>query len=255
MRRWKVFPVAMHPWQFNNREYLSNETCIRRYAAELTTIDDGIGELLSKLETIGRLHDTLIVFTGDNGWSGGQHGVWGMGDHTRPKCVFDPTMRVPLIWWQPNRIKPPVVQEHVSHVDFFPPLLAHLSLQPELPAKQKLTGHDYSLALRGEPLQPWDDTVFYEYEDLRCVRTPTVKWVHRHAGPLDELYDLKRDPGEQASLNNDASAADCSGRRRQLCSASSAQTLTPALICGAAGLRGLRCWSKRKLFGSHHSRC
>ncbi len=202
------FPRSqMHEWQFNNKDYLNNNVCIRRYGAELTTIDDGVGELLAKLESIGQLDNTLIVFAGDNGWSGGQHGLWGMGDHTRPKNAFDPTMRVPLIWWQPGRIKPAVVNEQVSHLDFFPTLLAHLQIKPTLPAQQKLSGHDYSPALHGQPLAGWDDTIYYEFEDLRCIRTKWAKLILRKDGPLNELYDLKADPGEQHNLIDDASSS------------------------------------------------
>ena len=197
----KSFPrTSMHPWQFNNKDYLNNETCMRRYAAELTTIDDVVGDLLAKLQGTGQLDNTLIVFAGDNGWSGGQHGLWGMGDHTRPKCAFDPTMTVPLIWWQPGKIKPGVVNEQVSHIDFFPSILSHLGMKADLTPQQKLPGHDYSAALRGEQLTNWDNTIYYEFEDLRCVRTTDAKLIERHHGPVNELYDLRRDPGEERNL-------------------------------------------------------
>ncbi|MBL9114629.1 MAG: sulfatase-like hydrolase/transferase [Verrucomicrobiaceae bacterium] len=195
------FPrTEMHPWQFNNKDYLNNDICIRRYGAELTAIDDAVGAVLGALEKTGQRENTLIVFAGDNGWSGGHHGLWGMGDHTRPKCAFEPTMRVPLIWWQPGVIKPRVVDEHVSHVDFFPSLLAHLGMKRELPAEQKLTGHDYSAALRGESLKDWSHPVFYEYEELRCVRTNQAKLILRDGDQVDELYDLRSDPGEVVNL-------------------------------------------------------
>jgi arylsulfatase A-like enzyme len=198
---------AMHPWQFNNKDYLNNDVCIRRYAAEVTTIDDAVGAILAKLDATGQRDNTLIVFAGDNGWSGGQHGLWGMGDHTRPKCAFDPTMRVPLIWWQPGTIKPGIVTEHVSHVDFFPSLLMHLGHNPSLPRQQHLSGHDYSPALRGGPLRAWDNTIYYEFEDLRCLRTPAAKLVLRKDGPVNELYDLQKDPDEEHNLIDDPASA------------------------------------------------
>jgi arylsulfatase A-like enzyme len=195
------FPrTAMHPWQFNNQDYLNNDTCIRRYAAELSTLDDAVGAVLAKLTAVGQAENTLIIFTGDNGWSGGHHGLWGMGDHTRPKCAFDPTMRVPMIWWQPGKVTPAVVSECVSHIDVFPSLLDHLGLHPSLPPTQRLTGHSYAKALHGEPLKGWDETIFYEFEDLRCLRTPQWKVVQRAHGPLNECYDLRTDPDEQHNL-------------------------------------------------------
>ncbi len=195
------FPrLPMHPWQYNNKDYLNNDTCIRRYAAELTTIDDGVGEVLAKLKTLGLDQDTLIVFAGDNGWSGGHHGLWGMGDHTRPKCAFDCTMRVPLIWWQPGKVKPGTSDLLVSHVDFFPSLTAHLDLHPQLAPKQKLAGHDYSGALHGAAPTGWNHPVLYEFEEMRCVRTASLKLVERHGSRPDEFYDLAGDPDEQHNL-------------------------------------------------------
>ena len=197
----KSFPrLPMHPWQFNNKDYLNNEVCIRRYAAEVTTIDDGVGEVMAKLKALGIADDTLIVFAGDNGWSGGQHGLWGMGDHTRPKSAFDCTMSVPLIWWQPGKVKPGTSDAMVSHVDFFPSLVHHLGLKPSLTAKQKQPGHDYSSMLAGEGAKGWDNTLFYEFEELRCVRTTTAKLIERHGTGPDELYDLAADPDEQKNL-------------------------------------------------------
>ena len=202
------FPrLPMHPWQFNNKDYLNNDTCIRRYAAEVTTIDDGVGEVMAKLQALGIDGNTLIVFSGDNGWSGGHHGLWGMGDHTRPKCAFDCTMRVPLIWWQPGKVKTGTSDLLVSHVDFFPTLAAHLGLKPELTTKQKLAGHDYSAVLRGEPLPSWPNTVFYEFEELRCVRTAQAKLIERHGTGPNELYDLAADPDEQKNLIDDPASA------------------------------------------------
>ena len=195
------FPrLPMHPWQFNNKDFLNNDICIRRYAAEVTTIDDGVGEVMAKLKELGLDDNTLVVFAGDNGWSGGQHGLWGMGDHTRPKSAFDCTMTVPLLWWQPGKVKPGASDLMVSHVDFFPSLMAHLGLHPALTAKQKQPGHDYSAALKGEGMPDWDNTLYYEFEELRCIRTTTAKLVERNGKGPDELYDLAADPDEQRNL-------------------------------------------------------
>src|SRR4051812_377047 len=73
-----------HPWLRGNREALNNLTAIRRYAAEVSGVDDGVGRILDTLKKLDLEDDTLVVFTADQGWSGGQHGIWGMADHTRP---------------------------------------------------------------------------------------------------------------------------------------------------------------------------
>jgi arylsulfatase A-like enzyme len=170
-------------------------------------VDEAVGAILKMLERTEQDKNTLILFAGDNGWSGGHHGIWGMGDHTRPKCAFEHTMRVPLLWWQPGRILPAVVHEQVSHVDFFPSLMAHLGLKPDLPAGQKLTGQDYSPALIGKPLPTDQKPVFYEYEELRCIRTRDAKLILRDGDQPDELYNLRTDPEELTNLYDQPSAA------------------------------------------------
>ncbi|MEZ0274295.1 MAG: sulfatase/phosphatase domain-containing protein, partial [Roseimicrobium sp.] len=153
--------------------------------------------------------------TGDNGWSGGQNGLWGMGDHTRPLAAFDAQMRVPLLWWQPGRIPDgKVVASHVSHVDFLPTLLEHLGLKDNIPAdaKLKLPGRSYAPMLRGESMTDWSDVVYYEMENMRCVRTPTQKLVERLGDEVDELYNLATDPGEEHNLASSASSPDAASR-------------------------------------------
>ena len=74
----------IHPWQYNNREYMNNPVSMRRYAAEISGVDDGVGKVLDEVRRLGMDRQTLIVFTADQGLGCGQHGLWGMGDHTRP---------------------------------------------------------------------------------------------------------------------------------------------------------------------------
>jgi arylsulfatase A-like enzyme len=95
-----------------------------------------------------------------------------------------------------------VAAHHVSHVDFFPTLLDHLGLKASIPAdaKLKLPGSSYAPMLRGESMPDWRDVVYYEMENMRCVRTPSQKLVERLGDEVDELYDLSTDPGEEHNL-------------------------------------------------------
>ena len=77
---------------------------MRRYAAEVSGVDDGVGRILEALERLSLDDDTLVIFTADQGWPAVQNGLWGMGDHTRPLTAFDGTMHVPLIYRLPGRI-------------------------------------------------------------------------------------------------------------------------------------------------------
>ncbi len=87
----------IHPWLRDNRQFMNNITSMRRYAAEISGVDDGVGEVMATIDRLGLDEQTLVVFTADQGLGCGQHGLWGMGDHTRPLHAFDSTMHIPLI--------------------------------------------------------------------------------------------------------------------------------------------------------------
>jgi arylsulfatase A-like enzyme len=187
-----------HPWLFNNREYINNIECIRRYAAEVTTIDDGVGEIMTRLESLGLDDDTLVIFTGDNGWSGGQQGIWGMGDHTVPQSAFEWTMTVPLIWRWPGKIRAGATPDiMVSHTDFLPSLTDLLSLSFAGSERATLPGRSYAPLLEGGAVEDWKNELYYEFENLRCIRTENMKWIKRLDEAPDELYDLAADPMEK----------------------------------------------------------
>lgn len=197
----KSFPrEKMHPWLFNNKEYLNNVEAMRRYAAELSGVDDGVGRVLDALRKLGLDERTLVIFTGDQGWIGGQHGIWGMGDHTRPLTVFDGEMRVPLIYRQPGKIPSGKRSDLlVSNYDFLPTVLDYVGLKDKTPAKPKLPGHSYAPALRGEPIES-GDAVFFEFENTRAIRAADWKYVARFPNGPNELYNLKSDPDERVNL-------------------------------------------------------
>ena len=144
----------MHPWLHNNKEYINNLHAIRRYACELSAIDDGVGEILHALKKLALDAETLVIFTADQGWAGGHHGIW---------------------------------------------VLSYLDLSDEVPNDPTLPGRDYSAALKAKKLE-WDNVVFYEFENVRAVRTVKWKYVERYPDGPHELYDLKNDPGERFNL-------------------------------------------------------
>lgn len=198
----KSFPrVPAHPWLFNNKNYLNNIQAIRRYAAEVSGIDDGVGRILETLARHKLDEKTLVLFTADQGLAGGHGGFWGMGDHTRPLTAYDWTMHVPLIYRHPGRI--PAGQRSdllVSNYDVLPTVLDYLGLRDQTPTMPSLPGRAYADVLRGKSLT-WDEPVFFEFDNVRAVRTTGWKYIHRFPAGPDELYDLAADPGETKNLH------------------------------------------------------
>ncbi len=195
------FPRARaHPWLLNNKQYLNNIVAIRRYAAELSGVDDGVGTIIETLEKQGLDENTVVIFCGDQGWIGGQNGLWGMGDHTRPLTAFDGMMHVPLIVRHKGRIDSGSKSDMmVSNYDLMPTLLAYLGLADPDRLNPQSPGRDFSDALLGRTID-WKNRVFYEMENVRAIRTPAAKYVHRHPDGPFELYDLEADPGEKVNL-------------------------------------------------------
>lgn len=196
----------MHPWLHSTTNLFHSPTARRRYASEISGIDDGVGEVLGALKRLGLEERTTVVLTADQGLACGQHGLWGMGDHTRPLSAYEWTMRVPLIWRHPGQIPAGKrIDLMVSHCDAMPTLLEWLGFRDDLPGDPPRPGRSYTPALRGEAMPGWDNSIFFEFENVRAIRTDRWKFIERiHGGPT-ELYDLAADPDERQNLADNPS--------------------------------------------------
>jgi arylsulfatase A-like enzyme len=185
---------------------------MRNFACELSAVDDGVGRVMGTLDRLNLNDDTLVIFCADQGWLGGQHGIWGMGDHTRPLGAFDGMMQVPLVFRHVGKIKTARTTDlMVSNYDFMPSVLDYLGVAaPE--SKPDSPGRSYAPTLRDEK-QPWDNVVYYEMENVRAIRSADWKYVRRYPSGPDELYDFAHDPEERKNL---ADAAEQQSAKTQL---------------------------------------
>ncbi len=200
--KFSCFPRGeAHPWQNKTlRGHHNKEDSMRAYSALITGVDHNVGRILKRLDEIGARENTLVIFTADQGWSAGHHGVWGKGNGTWPFNMYEEAIHVPMIWNHPGRIRPAAVGAMVSSYDFFPTILDYLGLSA--PADRRRVGRSYAAWLRGQ--QPkWDNRLYFEYAMVRAVRTSNLKYVERTKEWESELYDLETDPGETRNLIND----------------------------------------------------
>ena len=122
-----------------------------------------------------------MVFTADQGLDGGHHGLWGMGDHTRPLCTFDEGMHVPLIFRQPGAIPAGGSSALlVSNYDFLPTLLDYLGLGDRMPRGEPAGPRLLGRAAR--PAVEWENVVYYEFENSRMIRTDAGNTRRRFPG-------------------------------------------------------------------------
>ncbi|MCW5978890.1 MAG: sulfatase-like hydrolase/transferase [Bryobacteraceae bacterium] len=194
------FPDAPpHPWQNPGlKEHHGNRASKLAYSALITGVDHNVGRIVSRLQERGLRDNTLIVFTADQGWNAGHHGVWGKGNGTWPFNMYEESLHVPLIWNLPNAIRPGrVLTPMVSSYDFFPTILDYLGI--DAPRDPVRVGRSYAAFLRGDaPATP--NRLYFEYSFVRAVRTENLKYVQRTKEWPSELYDLETDPGETRNV-------------------------------------------------------
>lgn len=177
---------------------------MNQYAA-VTDIDQNVGRILDRLEVLGQMENTVVIYTSDHGLSLGQHGFWGKGNGTRPVNMYDVSIRVPLIVYGAGISGGVEVERCVDHFDTFQTVceLGGVKLDLEV----RYPGQSYLPLAMGGQIEDWDDTRYGEYGDVRMIRTPHYKLVRRYLHGPDDLYDLKKDPGERENLSNRAEMA------------------------------------------------
>jgi choline-sulfatase len=170
------------------------------YFANISYVDDKIGEILSVLQTT-RQH-AIVVFTSDHGEMLGERGLWFKMN------FFEGAARVPLMICAPG-LEPQRIDTPVSTIDVTPTLcdLAGISMADVMPWTD-----GQSLV----PLAQGQDRaapVAMEYAAEGTI-TPMValcqgawKYIHCPADP-DQLFDLANDPAEATNLVNDPRAAE-----------------------------------------------
>jgi len=196
----------VHPWQNPGlRKDHRNEESKRSYSALVTGVDHNVGRVLRKLEQLGERDNTLVVFTADQGYNCGHHGVWGKGNGTIPFNMYEESIRVPMIWNHPGRIRPgQALDPMVSSYDYMPTLLDYLGLPPH--RDPALVGHSYAGFLTGKAPR-WRNRLYHEYCYVRALRSENLKYIERTEGWPSELYDLEADPGETRNVINEPAYA------------------------------------------------
>lgn len=201
------FPdLPPHPRQNKGlRNHHGNRASKQAYSALITALDRNIGRILAKLEEKGLRQNTLVIFTADQGWNAGHHGLWGKGNGSVPFNMYEESIRVPLIWNHPGRLPAGrTVDGMVSSYDFFPSLLDFLGFKA--PEDKRRPGRSCLPLIRGQRIA-WRDRLYFEYAYVRSVRTAKRKYVERTGGWPSELWDLEMDPGETANVIDDPARA------------------------------------------------
>ncbi len=164
------------------------------YYANISYVDDLVGQLIDTLEVLGQLDNTVIVFTSDHGDFLGERGLW------YKMSFLEPSAHVPLIVWHPPKMKPRRVSEPVSLADIMPTLSA---IGGATQLARKVDGRSLLPLLEGAK-ENTEETAWGEYlaegtlAPMYMLRRGPWKFIHTPTDP-DQLFNLVDDQNE---LNN-----------------------------------------------------
>lgn len=175
----------------------------------ISAADDNLGRLLATLDELGLSENTVVIFSSDNGYYLGEHGL---GDK---RTAYDESLRIPLLVRYPKlgpAAQGRTIDEMALNIDLAPTLLdlAGATTAATPPAMQ---GQSWRPLLENTPPQPpWRQSFLFEYfregrfgaPTVYGVRTAQAKLIH-YPGHSDwtEVFDLKNDPYELHNLATD----------------------------------------------------
>lgn len=187
----------------------TSDEVIRNRARMLKAVDEGVGQMREALERTGQLDNTVFVFTSDEGYFFGEHGL-----SFERRLAYEESIRIPLIVRYPRLIRGgSQIDAMALSIDLAPTLLEIAGARPA----EKMHGRSLLPLLRNEK-PDWRSSFLIEYFSDRtmkrmlnmgyqAVRTERWKYIHyTELQGMDELYDLQSDPYEMRNLIGEAPA-------------------------------------------------
>lgn len=184
---------------------------LKRYLRCVKGVDDNVGRLVDYVREVGELDNTVIIYTGDQGFFLGEH------DLMDKRWMYEEAMRMPFIVHYPDGVRPDSTNHWlINNTDFAPTILSLAGIE----TPDYMQGKSFVSALRSEP-QPigWRTATYYRYwmhmaHNLRVpahfgIRTGRYKLIFfygcttagKEKTPVAwEFYDLQDDPFEMKNL-------------------------------------------------------
>lgn len=190
---------------------------MKNYYRMATEVDTTCGRILEELEEQGVLDNTLVIFTTDNGYFHGEHGL---ADKWYP---HEESIRVPLIIRDPRNapeLANTTDDAMTLNVDLAPTILGAAGLNPAA----GMQGRDLASLYRSGERPAWRDEFFYEHPTINSkdfipasealVRLDW-KYFYWPEHGVEQLFHLKTDPHEQNDLIDDPKYAGKLAEMRQ----------------------------------------
>ena len=194
---------------------------LKKYLRCVKGVDDAVGKVLDELDRQGIADNTLICYTGDQGFMLGEH------DYIDKRWIYEEAMRMPFIVRYPAKVKAGGTnQDLIGNIDFAPMILDAAGLK----VPGDMQGRSFYPMLLGKKAPAdWRDAIYYRYwlnmvshenPAHYGVRTKKYKLIFFYGLPLDvpyakpavepywEMYDLSKDPHEMNNVYEDPAYHD-----------------------------------------------
>jgi N-acetylglucosamine-6-sulfatase len=160
----------------------------------LLSVDEAVAKMMNELAATGKLANTYVIFTSDNGFMHGEHRI------PQGKIVlYEPSIRVPLIIRGPGIPANQHRSQFVVNADLAPTIVKATGAQPG----RVMDGRSIIPFAKDKLLQSGRD-ILLETPTYAAVRSPN--WLYaEHTTGEKELYNLARDPYELNSQQNNPS--------------------------------------------------
>jgi len=183
-------------WRYNTPERYQES--VKGYYRMIGGVDNELGKIRKLLKSKGIEDNTIIIWMGDNGYFLGERQIAGKW------LMYDNSIRVPLIIFDPRVNQHHDVDDMVANVDLASTILDFAGIDPQL-------------EMQGNSLVPYVKTGkspskreelliehLWEFEPIppsEGIRTEKWKFMrYRNIEAKEELYDLKSDPEELKNL-------------------------------------------------------
>jgi arylsulfatase A-like enzyme len=209
---WKKLPAFFNEknegrnrwiWRFDTPE--KYQEMMKNYYRLATEVDAACGKVIAELKRQGIYENTLVIFTTDNGYYHGEHGL---ADKWYP---HQESIRVPLIIRDPRMPaakRGSTNDEFTLNADLAPTILGFAGL----PAPATMQGRDIAPLYLTDGVSDWRTEFFYEHPTLKdkdfipaseaLVRKDWKFFFWPEQG-IEQLFHIAEDPFEENDLAAD----------------------------------------------------
>lgn len=208
----REFPENYDPADYTDEQNtrFAYNAYLKKFLRCVKGIDDNLGRLFKHLEETGQMDNTVIIYTGDQGFMLGEH------DYQDKRWMYEESMRMPFLVRYPKTVKAGQrFDAIIENVDYAPTMLDFANAK----IPKTVQGRSFkSLLETGKEEEDWKKAAYYRYwmhmahHDNPAhlgMRTKRYKLIYfygcNYQGGYQtpagwELYDMKEDPHETKNL-------------------------------------------------------